>query len=110
MQFDPNYHVCFVNEEGYSVVWPLHSPALPECGEWALVDMVSRGEAMPPRVTFVRALTPHEINKIRRRYMVWGAKVAGVPWALVQGKSDDFGANGIYDIIEVSTANRSVGV
>lgn len=107
---DSKQAATFVNDDGYTVAWTLHSPAVLEYGDWALVDIQYRGEGKSPLVTFMRQLTTDEINSIRRRFMVWSNKLPGVPWAEVRGRQDSFGASGVYDITATATTKRSVGV
>ena len=110
MNDDMKQSTSFVNEDGNYVAWTLHSPAVPEYGDWAFIDIRQRGEGMSPQVTFVRQLTIDEINSIRRRYMVWSNKLPGLPWAVVRGRQDSFGASGMYDITAATPTKRSVGV
>ena len=102
---------CFINEYGEYVVWTLHSPAVPEYGDWAFVELVYQANNSIPQVTFVRQLTIPERNKINRQYMVWGGKLDGVSWAMVYGTPDTFGEEtGKYDVVTRSSSTRSVGV
>ena len=108
MADDPQQHVHFMNEDGYAVVWSIHSPTVPEYGDWAFAEIAWEG--MSARVNFVRQLTNNETNRIRRLYMVWGGKLPGVPWAIVRGKPDTFGKDGRYDSTTPSSPNHSVVV
>jgi hypothetical protein len=100
----------FVNEDGHVVVWSIHSPTVPEYGDWAFAEISWSKNNLSPQVTFVRQLTNFEVNSIRRQYMVWGSKLPGVPWALARGRPSTFGAGGRYDITDSSAPNRSVVV
>jgi hypothetical protein len=110
MVVDQKKLTSFVNDEGYVVAWPIHSPAIAEYGDWAYVHISYNHFNPVPEITFVRQLTIDEINKIRRGYMVWGRKLPGVPWAQVLGREDVFGKTGMYDIVVGSSTRHSIGV
>ncbi len=81
---------------GYAV-WSLHNPADPQYGQW------SWAEVSGSKVEFIRSLTEAEILYIRRRFLVWGEKISGSPWALVCGR------RGAMNLAVASTTHDPTG-
>ncbi len=61
-------------------LWSLHNPVKSEYGHWAWGFVEMDG-----RVSFIRQMKLDEITFIMNRYMVWGDKITGQPWAKVVG-------------------------
>jgi hypothetical protein len=109
---EPENHqsTYFVDRYGHYVAWPIHSPRVPEYGECAFVALEFGPLGQVMNVHFIRQLDSHEINQIRRQYMVWGNLISGHGWALLMGKPNTFGDDGTYDVTYTSSGGRSVGV
>lgn len=68
-----------LNGSGFAA-WPLHSPAWPKYGQWSWLDLKVGQPAQ-----FIRSLSDLEVLIIYQQYTIWGMKLQGEPWALVQG-------------------------
>lgn len=112
----------FCSKEGngrgvvWCAAWPLHSPLVPEYGQWSWLYVRERTarfrERYPDRPTyrvrFIRPLTSVEITDITSQHMVWGEKVPDYTWALVVGRSGKGSRHS--SVTTTSATSRSVGV
>lgn len=105
------------NGVSWFAAWPLHSPLVPEYGQWTWLSMRVRSERFCERypnepkyrVRFIRQLTTAEVTDVTAQYMVWGEKVPDYPWALVAGRLGT-GSRHSYVDFATSDSTRSVGV